>query len=187
MADKHSTNKKGDEDSKPWWPKVPITDDDDRIDVRRSLQRMLIFGNGLRRLLNRMTNSELLGDGAYELIDEVTSFRCMAFHDELVGYTLSDDPYRTVSLKELRDRFGFSEGYNPTRLRDSVVVRMATFGLWKVKIDRENRFAIRLGRVLINRPRPILSNDVRYCTNSGRKANIDLGSLRAIIGHALSI
>src|SRR5204862_214762 len=40
----------------------------------------------------------------------------------------------------------------------------------------------RLGRVLINRPRPILSNDVRCCTNSGRKADIDLGPLRAKSG-----
>lgn len=39
-----------------------------------------------------------------------------------------------------------------------------------------------LGRVLINRPRPIFSNDVRYCTNSGIKADINLGPLCAKSG-----
>jgi hypothetical protein len=147
-TNRYSTDKRGDEVSKPWWPQLPFSNDDDRIDVRRSLLRGKIFGHGQRRLLNRMTSNDLLGDGAYELIDGAANqYNAMAVHDELVGYVLSEDPKKTISLKDVRDRYGYSEKYKPTRLRDPLVVPMATFGLWKVKVDNENRFAISLGLV----------------------------------------
>jgi len=72
---------------------------------------------------------------ANQLLMERTSFASMA-----------EDGGRVVSLKDLRDRFGLSEGTKPTKKRD-FVVRMATFGLWRVKIDRETRYSISLGAV----------------------------------------
>lgn len=147
-TNKYSTDERGDEVSKPWWKKLPISDDDDRVDVRRSLLRGKIFGHGQRRLLNRMINDRLLDEEGYDHIEgAVNRFNAMAVHDELVGYLLSEQPNTTISLKDLRDRFEYSEKYNPARLRDPIVVRMAVFGLWKVIVDNENRFAISLGPV----------------------------------------
>ena len=150
LENKHKTNNTGDEISEPWWPKLEKLDqvtEGDRLDLRRSFLRMRIYGNGMRRLLNRMVAAGLLSNEALEVIDDLTSFACMAFHEELVGYTLSKNPETTVSLVDLKKRFGLSERTNPTKMRNGIVLRMASFGLWEVKIDKEGRYAIKLGPV----------------------------------------
>lgn len=84
LVNKQRTDKKGDEKSEPWWKELTGAENAERRDLRKSLLRMLIFGNGLRRLLNRMVHEQLLSDGAYDFIDEATDFAPMALHEELM-------------------------------------------------------------------------------------------------------
>jgi hypothetical protein len=145
-VNKQRTDKKGDEKSEPWWEELPATENPERYDLRHSLLRQLVFGTGLRRLLNRMVNEQLLSDGAYNFIDEATNFAPMALHEELMAYRLSEKPGTTLTLEDVKDRFGLSEGTNSTKKRP-FTLRMATFGLWTVIMDKENHYAISLGPV----------------------------------------
>jgi hypothetical protein len=141
IANRQSTDKRGDEKSNaPWWPMLPFSDDEDRLDIRRSIMRMLIFGkwhasapqpNGLQRacLMTLSTTSLMMRQVS----------RAWAFMRSWldIRYKLSADPNKAVSLKDLRDRFGLSEGTHPTKKRE-FVVQMTTIGLWKVRIENES-------------------------------------------------
>jgi hypothetical protein len=148
MPNKQRTDKRGDEKSgDPWWPELKPTSDPDEIDLQISAMRQLVWGTGKRRLLNRMIDKSLLGDDAYQFIDDATSFASMAVYEELMGYRLWRSN-QTISLRDLRDRFELAEGTSPTKLRrNGRVARMAAFGMWMVKIDAERHFAISIGPV----------------------------------------
>lgn len=148
IANRQRTNRYGDPDSSgPWFPvgAMERTDDPDRLDIRRAQFRGLLYGNGLRRMLNLMIVEGLLAD--YEAIPKFTSFAEHALHDQLVALRLSSTSERALGLEDLKKRFDMAEGYNATKLRNRVIVPMATFGLLKVRIDQENRYQIKLGPV----------------------------------------
>jgi hypothetical protein len=145
-ANRHRTVAKGNEIFEPWWSDLPYTAEEDRIDLRRATLRKLVYGNGLRRLLNRMVSARLLESKMLEFIDDATEFQCMALHDELVGYYRSEHPETTISMTDLRDRFGLSKKTSPTKLRDGSIVPMSVLGLWRVDYDGK-RCAIKLGPV----------------------------------------
>jgi hypothetical protein len=94
-----------------------------------------------------MVYEQLLSDGAYDFIDEATDFAPMGLHEELMGYKLSKElSDKTLSLEDVKDRFGLSEGTNSTKKRP-FTLRMATFGLWTVTMDEKNHYFISLGPV----------------------------------------
>jgi hypothetical protein len=147
---KQKTNKRGEPQSgEPWIgiDQFDLTSDLDRLDLRRSALRDLIWGNGMRRLLNMMIESGLFKEEPYDLIEDATDFAPKALHEDLLGYKLSPTRVnKALSVRELMDRYGFSEGTNSTKMRNTLV-RMAAFGLWKVEVDDKDHFAIRLGPV----------------------------------------
>lgn len=155
---REKTDRNGDTVNGSWFALQSLdhTDDGRRLDIRRSLFRSKLYGTGLRRLLNRMVHEQMLANEAYAQIRDFTDFTRMTLHDELMGYKLASEtrdeegrhrPLATVNLEDLKERFELSPGGNATKLRDSIVCPMASFGLLRVKIDNENRYAISIGRV----------------------------------------
>ena len=153
LNNKCSTDRQGNSKSNHQWLPLQgfdLTNDETRLDLRRAGMRKKLFSHGLRRMLNLLISKDLVvqGEDLYEEIANVTGFRTMALHEELVGYKLSPIANGSyVALKDLSDRFDMPEDQGTTRLRDRIVVPMSDFGLLDVETDDRDRYYIRSGFV----------------------------------------
>ena len=135
IKNKSKTGKAGDEIAgSPWWPQLPETEDDDRLDLRRHSLRTLIFGHGLRRLLNRMVDAGLLSPTMKEHVDDATEYQYMEVHYQLIGFSRLENP-KDVSLTFIRDAFNLSDKTSPTKVRDGSLGQMVVLGLWEADYD----------------------------------------------------
>lgn len=152
---RESTNQFGDVSRRdgPWFPKnLDATDDFARIDLRRSGLRKRLFEHGLRRMFNRMLDRDLLAPEAADLFRMATSFEMMALHEEMIGYKLSaclNTKIKTLTLNDIKKRFGLSDGTAPEKIRNRRLVIMSGLGVWDAKVSDGGEYQISSGAVAI--------------------------------------
>lgn len=152
IKNRQHANEKGSVDPGAWFPieGLDYTEDYARLDLRRSGFRQKLFGHGLRYMIVKMIDEEMLPDNATNQIKLATSFQMMALHEQMMGYASSPNPAisgKTVNLVELRDVFDMSPDTNTAKIRNGRLIVMSAFGLWHGRVDNDGYYAIQIGHV----------------------------------------
>jgi len=152
IKNRQHSDEKGSISTGPWFPLqgLDYTEDEARLDLRRSGLRQKLFGHGLRYMIVKLIEEQMLPDNATNQIKMATSFQMMALHEQMMGFTLSPNPAvngKTVNLVELRDIFDMSPDTNTSKIRNGRLIVMSSLGLWRGRVDDEGRYAIKIGLV----------------------------------------
>jgi hypothetical protein len=129
---KHSTDEFGYlVEGHPWLPMPSFSDDEAVHDIRRSKMRGRAYGHGMKRLLDRMIEEEVIGHEARKFIPELNDFKSVALFDELADQLLWND--KPMSLGKLCEIYGVQDITKSGPVRDKRLVRLTTFGIVTVR------------------------------------------------------
>jgi hypothetical protein len=141
-----------DNDQVPWFPEAiwEYTVDKDRLDIRYSTLRSLIFMNGMSRTIRLIIDSKILrGQDVDAYIAESTDRNSQGIFEELISSWLSGNPKRRISVEDVKQRMGFAYGTNIDKVRSRQVVRMTHFGLWTATPKPKRECEIAIGPVAV--------------------------------------